>query len=65
MNRIADGVLESVQDRSVMQNDGEKSPKVKALTNKFLVFHGASYVCAMGTLAASGYYAMCIAQKCL
>ena len=48
-----------------MQKDGEKSPKVKALTNKFLVFHGASYVCAMGTLAASGYYAMCIAQKYL
>lgn len=58
-------VLESVQDRNAIQKDGEKSPKVKALSNQFLVFHGASYVCAMGTLAASGYYAMCIAQKYL
>lgn len=55
-----------VRARIEHQEDGQtKSPKIKALTHKFLIYHAASFICAMGTLTASVYYAMCIAEKCL
>ncbi|MDI1492726.1 MAG: hypothetical protein OHK93_004508 [Ramalina farinacea] len=59
----ANGVPESVRDRKTIQKDGSKSPELKALTNKFLIYHGASYGCNMATVATSVCYALCVAVR--
>ena len=58
-------VPESVRGFEAIEKDGSKSPELKALSNKFLAFHGASYACAMATLATSIGYAVFLAEKCL
>ena len=54
---------ESVRDRKTIQRDGARSPELRALTNRFLAYHGASYVCNMATIAASVVYALCVAAR--
>ncbi|KAL9068085.1 MAG: hypothetical protein Q9161_006438 [Pseudevernia consocians] len=56
---------ESVLDRKALQKEAPKSPEVKAMTNKFLAFHGVSFALNMVTLASGIYYAMRIAEKSL
>ncbi|KAF6231738.1 hypothetical protein HO173_010040 [Letharia columbiana] len=55
----------SVGDGNGIRNDGSESPELKTLYNKWRAFHGASYACAMATLATSIYYALCIAERYL
>ena len=62
-NGVVDHVLESVLDRKALQKEAPKSPEVKAMTNKFLAFHGVSFALNMVTLASGIYYAMRIAEK--
>ncbi len=59
----ANRVPESVRDRKTIQQDGSKSPELKALTNKFLTYHGASYGCNMATVATSVCYALFVAVR--
>ena len=54
---------ESVRDRKTIQAEGTKSPELKALTTKFLAFHGASYGCNMATIATSVAYGLCVAAR--
>ena len=65
MNGFADHDLESGRDGKAGQKDESKSPQLKALTNKFLAFHGGSYLGNLATLGATVYYAMGIAGKYL
>ena len=64
-NGLADQVLASVGDGNGIRNDASESPELKTLYNKWRAFHGASYACAMATLATSIYYALCIAERYL
>lgn len=64
-NGIADPVLEYDGDRKAAEEEAVRSREDKALTTRFLVYHGASYACNLITVAASVCYAMYIAEKCL
>ncbi|CAF9928398.1 hypothetical protein IMSHALPRED_007458 [Imshaugia aleurites] len=52
-------------DRKAAEEEAVRSREDKALTTRFLVYHGASYACNLITVAASVCYAMYIAEKCL
>ena len=64
-NSFAGCKLDAARDRKAIEEDGEKSPALQAVTNKFLAYHLASYGCNMATIGASFCYAVGIAMKIL